>query len=72
MAKPTGAICNLDCEYCFYLEKEDLYSEGSKFRMTSELLESFVRQKIEAHRVDTVSFTWRGIQLQKRSKTTWK
>ena len=22
LAKPTGAICNLDCAYCFFLDKE--------------------------------------------------
>jgi uncharacterized protein len=32
MAKPTGAICNLDCEHCFFLSKETLYSR-SRFRM---------------------------------------
>jgi sulfatase maturation enzyme AslB (radical SAM superfamily) len=32
LAKPTGAICNLDCQYCFFLSKEGLYP-GSKFRM---------------------------------------
>ena len=25
LAKPTGAICNLACTYCFYLSKEKLY-----------------------------------------------
>lgn len=25
MAKAIGPICNLDCKYCFYLEKEQLY-----------------------------------------------
>ena len=25
VAKPTGAVCNLDCKYCFYLDKESLY-----------------------------------------------
>ena len=36
MAKPTGAVCNLDCEYCFFLSKEMLYP-GSRFRMAGEL-----------------------------------
>lgn len=49
MAKPTGAICNLDCEYCFYLAKEDLYPGGS-FRMGDDLLERYVRQLLDAHR----------------------
>jgi uncharacterized protein len=38
LAKPTGAICNLDCEYCFFLSKEMLYP-GSRFRMADDLLE---------------------------------
>ena len=48
LAKPTGAVCNLDCAYCFFLSKEMLYP-GSRFRMADELLETYVRQLIEAH-----------------------
>ena len=48
MAKPTGAICNLDCEYCFFLSKEMLYP-GSRFRMAEELHETYLRQLMEAH-----------------------
>jgi uncharacterized protein len=48
LAKPTGAICNLDCEYCFFLSKEMLYP-GSRFRMADDLLETYLRQLIEAH-----------------------
>ncbi|MCB0181104.1 MAG: anaerobic sulfatase maturase, partial [Anaerolineae bacterium] len=40
LAKPTGAICNLDCAYCFFLDKEHLYP-GSQFRMTDEVLEQY-------------------------------
>jgi uncharacterized protein len=39
MAKPTGAVCNLDCEYCFFLSKEMLYP-GSRFRMAANLQET--------------------------------
>ena len=49
MAKPTGAICNLACSYCFFLDKELLYP-GSAFRMSDEVLENYVRQLIEGHR----------------------
>ena len=54
LAKPTGAICNLDCAYCFFLEKEQLYP-GSKFRMSDELLEQYIKQLIEAHRANQVN-----------------
>ena len=60
LAKPTGAICNLDCEYCFFLSKEMLYP-GSRFRMADELLETYVRQLIEAHAGSPeVTVAWQG------------
>ena len=49
LAKPTGAICNLDCQYCFFLSKEMLYP-GSRFRMADELLEIYIRQLLESQR----------------------
>ncbi|MEZ5275937.1 MAG: anaerobic sulfatase-maturation protein [Opitutaceae bacterium] len=60
MTKPIGPLCNLDCEYCFYLEKEVLYPEKSDFRMSDEMLEHYVRSYIEAQPVDEVSFAWQG------------
>ena len=59
LAKPTGAICNLDCTYCFFLSKEELYP-GSKFRMTDEILESYIRQYIEAQQIPEVTISWQG------------
>jgi uncharacterized protein len=60
LAKPTGAICNLDCEYCFFLSKEMLYP-GSRFRMADDLLETYLRQLIEAHgRSSGVTVAWQG------------
>ena len=60
LAKPTGAVCNLDCSYCFFLSKEMLYP-GSRFRMADELLEAYVRQLIEAHsEVPEVTIAWQG------------
>src|SRR6266516_3866377 len=60
MAKPTGAICNLDCEYCFFLSKEMLYP-GSRFRMAADLQETYVRQLLEAHaRSPEVVVAWQG------------
>jgi sulfatase maturation enzyme AslB (radical SAM superfamily) len=34
LAKPTGATCNLDCAYCFFLEKESLYRTPARVRAT--------------------------------------
>jgi uncharacterized protein len=60
LAKPTGAVCNLDCSYCFFLSKEMLYP-GSRFRMADDLLEEYVRQLIEAHvTVPEVAIAWQG------------
>lgn len=59
LAKPTGAICNLDCQYCFFLAKEQLYP-GSKFRMTDEVLESYIQQLLESHQTPEVTVAWQG------------
>ena len=60
LAKPTGAVCNLDCAYCFFLSKEMLYP-GSRFRMADELLEAYLRQLIEAHAGSPeVMVAWQG------------
>jgi sulfatase maturation enzyme AslB (radical SAM superfamily) len=52
-------VCNLDCAYCFFLSKELLYP-GSRFRMADELLETYIRQLIEAHRAPEVTIAWQG------------
>ena len=59
LAKPTGAACNLDCAYCFFLDKELLYP-NSKFRMSNEVLEQYIRQLIESHQTDQVTISWQG------------
>jgi uncharacterized protein len=60
LVKPTGAICNLDCTYCFFLSKELLYP-GSRFRMADELLDTYLRQLIEAHAgAPEVVIAWQG------------
>ncbi len=60
LTKPIGPICNLDCKYCFYLEKEALYPDVSKWAMPDDVLETYVRQYIEAQSADTVHFAWQG------------
>jgi uncharacterized protein len=59
LAKPTGPICNLDCEYCFFLSKEALYP-GDRFRMSDEMLENYVRQLMESHSVPEATIAWQG------------
>jgi uncharacterized protein len=59
LAKPTGATCNLDCKYCFFLSKEALYP-SSKFRMSDEVLESYLRELFAAHRAPDVTIAWQG------------
>jgi len=61
MAKATGSICNLDCTYCYYLEKEKLYpGRGSAWCMSDETLELYVRQYVEAQDGPEVGFAWQG------------
>jgi uncharacterized protein len=59
MVKPIGSRCNLDCAYCYYLDKDRLLS-NSPSRMSDETLESVIRQGIIGQDADTVVFTWHG------------
>ena len=59
LAKPTGPICNLDCEYCFFLTKEELYP-GDRFRMTDDVLETYIRQLLESQPDGEVNVAWQG------------
>jgi uncharacterized protein len=60
MAKPAGPLCNLACEYCFYLEKKNLYGARQSFRMSENVLEHFIQQYIAASATPEVSFAWQG------------
>jgi uncharacterized protein len=59
-AKPGGPICNLDCRYCYYLEKTDLYPEVRSFRMSHALLEDYIIQHVEATAGEVIRFSWHG------------
>ncbi len=59
MLKPIGSKCNLDCDYCYYLEKSDLYPSKPQV-MSEELLERFIQQYIESQTQREVMFTWHG------------
>jgi len=60
MAKPIGPLCNLDCKYCFYLEKEKLFPANENFKMTDEVLETYIRQYIGQQNLPEISFAWQG------------
>ena len=60
MAKPVGARCNLNCKYCYYLEKKNLYKDGHISLMTESVLEKFIKQYIQSQSAPVVSFVWQG------------
>lgn len=60
MNKPSGAECNIDCDYCFYLHKTDLLKHDEHARMSDSHLEQHIRQYIEAQTGEQVVFSWQG------------
>ncbi len=60
MAKPFGAICNLDCSYCYYLGKKEMYPASESFRMSDEVLEQYIRQYIDSQDTEEITFVWQG------------
>jgi len=60
LTKPVGPICNLDCKYCFYLEKEKLYPGENQWRMSDAVLAEYVRQYIHSQPVPEIHFAWQG------------
>jgi hypothetical protein len=59
LTKPAGAICNLDCTYCFFLSKEMLYT-GSRLRIAEDLLAIYLKQLLKRHRAPGVELVWQG------------
>ncbi|MEX0987012.1 MAG: anaerobic sulfatase-maturation protein [Bacteroidales bacterium] len=64
MTKPYGPVCNLQCDYCYYLEKANIYDEKknvpTQFKMSDEVLEKYVHDYIESQPGEEVQFTWQG------------
>ncbi len=60
MVKPVGAICNIDCTYCYYLHKKELLGSDSEFRISDEILETHIRQYIQGQDREEVVFSWQG------------
>ena len=59
VAKPTGAACNLDCQYCFFLSKELLYDVPRQL-MSEETLETYVAEYLAASPDGEVTMLWQG------------
>ena len=66
MLKPAGALCNLACDYCYYLEKAKLYQDNPRHVMSDELLEKFIEEYINSQTMQEVLFTWHGGETMMR------
>jgi uncharacterized protein len=60
VTKPIGPACNLNCEYCFYLEKQALFSQGGQYRMSDDVLSAFITNYITSQPTPIVEFVWQG------------
>lgn len=60
MAKPTSHICNIACDYCFYLQKGETTLSNCSNLMTEKTLEAYIKNYIEQTPSNTVEFTWQG------------
>ncbi len=72
MTKPAGALCNLACDYCYYLEKKKLYPNNPRHVMSDELLERFTRDYIAMQTTPEVLFTWHGGETLMRPVAFYK
>lgn len=72
MLKPVGAVCNLACDYCYYLEKSKLYVNNPKHVMSDELLEKFIEEYINSQTMPQVLFTWHGGETLMRPLAFYK
>lgn len=59
LIKPSGPDCNLDCTYCFYLEKSALFQQSLVHRMSNEVQEELIRQVMQQSG-DSVNLGWQG------------
>jgi uncharacterized protein len=72
MLKPVGPVCNLNCQYCYYLDKKELYPHVSDFMMNENLLERFIIQYLHAQTQPYVNFTWHGGEPLMRGMAFYK
>ena len=58
LAKPAGAACNLGCQHCFFLSKENLYPARESPLMSDTLLETYIRQLMQSSPGPQVEIAW--------------
>lgn len=59
VTKPTGAACNLDCTYCFFLSKELLWDAAGQ-RMSEETLRAHIENQLDSQPDGDVMLVWQG------------
>ena len=59
LIKPAGPSCNLSCEYCFYLEKKELFGNKPAYRMDDTILEILIKQALSQSK-GNLSLAWQG------------
>jgi hypothetical protein len=60
LAKPIGPVCDIQCDYCFYLEKHALFGKGENYRMSDDVLAAYIRQYVAAQPTPVVEFVWQA------------
>ena len=60
LAKPIGPVCDINCDYCFYLEKRALFGKHEHYRMPDDVLAAYIEQYIASQPTPVVEFTWHG------------
>lgn len=60
LAKPIGPVCDIKCEYCFYLEKRALFDRNEHYRMPDAVLAAYIKQYVEAQPTPVAEFVWHG------------
>ncbi|NDW19813.1 anaerobic sulfatase-maturation protein [Dysgonomonas sp. 216] len=72
MLKPMGAVCNLCCDYCYYLDKKNLYPNNNRYLMSDEILERFIKDYLDSQTMSQVLFTWHGGEPLMRNLAFYK
>jgi uncharacterized protein len=55
-----GPVCQIKCDYCFYLEKRALFGQGEDYRMPDDVLAAYTAQYVRSQPTPEVEFVWHG------------